>query len=508
MNRLWAVIATLFSALAVAAYLVLPGMWQWNRAEALAATTGGRQPVVQVDTIPPPSDPALVEKLRNLPTSAQAPPLILTYHDIGHTRDRYTVTPEAFASQMQLIHDAGWTTLTADDLSNWLAGTPLPPHSVFITFDDGTRGVWQYADPVLKRFGLHATAFIITGFVGTHQPYYMTWDQIEELHASGRWGMEAHTHVGHVQVPSDATGKEGAFLTTAMWLPALGRVETDEEYRNRIAGDLTESKRQLILHGLPEPHFLAYPFSAHEDASNPERAAILSDVVRPLFEASLLDQADVTAVTTADNVAAGNLNRMDVTVEVNTEKWVDKLAAASPYDPVDVRPLLDGGGWTDSNQRPTEMVSVAEKHVIIDPGPGQSNSVQYARFHTPMWSTYKVSADLGFDPDVPGTSTGVTVFTGSARHEVDVSVDRGYFSIFVGNTGASVRSGDLPDQPTYHVEVAATPTGVAVTIDGMAVEPLVFDPAPPWEIAGGIGLLSHRDSAEAPVSVVSNLEVH
>jgi hypothetical protein len=58
------------------------------------------------------------------------------------------------------------------------------------------------------------------------------------------------------------------------------------------------------------------------------------------------------------------------------------------------------------------------------------------------------------------------------------------------------------------VEVAATPTGVAVTIDGMAVEPLVFDSAPPWEIAGGIGLLSHRDSAEAPVSVVSNLEVH
>ena len=64
MNRLWAVIATPFSALAVAAYLVLPGMWQWNRAEALAATTGGRQPVVQVDTLPPPSDPALVEKLQ------------------------------------------------------------------------------------------------------------------------------------------------------------------------------------------------------------------------------------------------------------------------------------------------------------------------------------------------------------------------------------------------------------------------------------------------------------
>ena len=327
---IYSVILTLLSTAVVAAYLILPGMWQWNRAAMRAETHGTSRPAVQVDTVSGPVDPALVAKLASLSTSPQAPPLILTYHDIGHTKDRYTVTPENFAVQMRMIHDAGWTTLTANDLSRWLAGEPMPPHGVFITFDDGTRGVWQYADPVLKRYGLHAMTFIITGFVATHAPYYMTWDQIHELQNSGRWDVEAHTHLGHVQVPSDANGHEGAFLTTAQWLPAQNRVETDEEYYARVQGDLTECKHQFVLHNLPEPRFLAYPFSAHEDAENPARAAMLSSIVTPLYQAALLDQADVVAVTTADNIAGGNINRMDVTADVTPEKWIDKLVKASP----------------------------------------------------------------------------------------------------------------------------------------------------------------------------------
>ena len=56
---------------------------------------------------------------------------------------------------------------------------------------------------------MHATAFIITGFVGTHAPYYMTWDQITELQNSGRWDIEAHTHLGHVRCPADPTATRG-----------------------------------------------------------------------------------------------------------------------------------------------------------------------------------------------------------------------------------------------------------------------------------------------------------
>ena len=36
---------------------------------------------------------------------------------------------------------------------------------------------------------MSATAFIITGFVGTHAPYYMSWDQIDRA--------AQHRPVGH-----------------------------------------------------------------------------------------------------------------------------------------------------------------------------------------------------------------------------------------------------------------------------------------------------------------------
>ena len=116
---------------------------------------------------------------------------------------------------MRMIHDAGLDHpdgRPAGPVAR--TGEPLPPHSLMVTFDDGARGVWRFADPVLARFNQHAVAFIITGFVGTHEPYYMTWDEIADLHNSGRWDLEAHTHLGHVQVPSDANGGQGPYLTT------------------------------------------------------------------------------------------------------------------------------------------------------------------------------------------------------------------------------------------------------------------------------------------------------
>ena len=124
-----------------------------------------------------------------------------------------------------------------------------------VTFDDGARGVWRFADPVLARFNQHAVAFIITGFVGTHEPYYMTWDEIADLHNSGRWDLEAHTHLGHVQVPSDSNGGQGPYLTTPEYLPAAEPGGDARGIPRPGLSDLTECKHQFALHNLPYPSF-------------------------------------------------------------------------------------------------------------------------------------------------------------------------------------------------------------------------------------------------------------
>ena len=43
----------------------------------------------------------------------------------------------------------------------------LPPRTVCITFDDGYRSVHDLALPILRKFGLPATVFVTSGFVGS-----------------------------------------------------------------------------------------------------------------------------------------------------------------------------------------------------------------------------------------------------------------------------------------------------------------------------------------------------
>ena len=57
-------------------------------------------------------------------------------------------------------------------------------------------------------------------------------------------------------------------------------------------------------------------------------------------------------MTTADNIAGGNINRMDVTADVTPEKWIDKLVKASPLDPKDaIRSPTATAGPTPTRSR-------------------------------------------------------------------------------------------------------------------------------------------------------------
>jgi len=56
------------------------------------------------------------------------------------------------------------------EIAAWLRrGHPLPERAVALTFDDGYRNNLQLAAPILRRHGVPATLFVITGVMGTEQ---------------------------------------------------------------------------------------------------------------------------------------------------------------------------------------------------------------------------------------------------------------------------------------------------------------------------------------------------
>lgn len=92
---------------------------------------------------------------------------VLMYHHISPLQgDMVSVTPSVFEGQMRHIKDAGYQTLSLDELIGFMEGSFRPERKpVVITFDDGYLDNYIYAYPVLKAYGLKAAVFLVSDWV-------------------------------------------------------------------------------------------------------------------------------------------------------------------------------------------------------------------------------------------------------------------------------------------------------------------------------------------------------
>lgn len=93
--------------------------------------------------------------------------IILIYHRVLNEPDfmyPYTVDKEKFNWQMALLASE-FNVLSLSDALNLLDSGLLPPRAVCITFDDGYADNYFNALPILKKYNLPATFFIVSGML-------------------------------------------------------------------------------------------------------------------------------------------------------------------------------------------------------------------------------------------------------------------------------------------------------------------------------------------------------
>jgi len=99
-------------------------------------------------------------------------PAILMYHAIDHPRAAAEATlcciPERFATQIAVLLDAGATFISLEQALSIARGNVAraPERAVVITIDDGFACAHAHALPILARFGVPATVFVVAGLVG------------------------------------------------------------------------------------------------------------------------------------------------------------------------------------------------------------------------------------------------------------------------------------------------------------------------------------------------------
>lgn len=179
--------------------------------------------------------------IRTLPKMIRVP--ILMFHYVEYVKDKkdtirqsLSLSPYTFEEQVKTLVDAGYTFMTNAELTAVLGGQiPLPSKPIVLTFDDGYRDFYTDVYPILKKYHVKATAYIISGFLGYPNNMFA-------------WQVRQIAHEGLVEI--------GAHTVHHVFLKGIPQKE--------LTYEVTQSKKTLEeLTGKPIVSF-AYPYGAFD----------------------------------------------------------------------------------------------------------------------------------------------------------------------------------------------------------------------------------------------------
>lgn len=194
--------------------------------------------------------------------STQVP--ILMYHDL----EGDSLPAAQMEEQIAALAQAGYTSVTLADLRAYVEqGAELPEKPIVITFDDGYLSNMTYGLPILEKYGMNATIFVIGCSVGKDtykdtgvamRPHFSL-EQAREMMDTGLITIGSHSYDFHEVEGRDPDPIRQCILRR--------EDETEEAYAAFLREDCRRQNELLrpILGG--DVDILAYPYGAHETLS-------------------------------------------------------------------------------------------------------------------------------------------------------------------------------------------------------------------------------------------------
>lgn len=159
------------------------------------------------------------------------------YHSITEEvqpGNRLQVSKETFRRQMHFLKKHNYKVIPLERLADLIKEKKrIPNKTVIITFDDGYKNNYLYAFPILKKYNLYATIFLIVNEIDRLKQDRLSWEEIKQMQDSGLISFGSHT-LDH---------------------PFLTELSSEEELRRQIF----DSKR-ILEERLAKPVYaFAYP---------------------------------------------------------------------------------------------------------------------------------------------------------------------------------------------------------------------------------------------------------
>lgn len=177
--------------------------------------------------------------------------VVLCYHAVSATWPAdLSVTPDALASQLELLTKRGYRGITFGDAA---LGEGRHRRVVAVTFDDAYASTLTLAKPILESFGIPGTVFVPTDYVGGDP---MCWPGIDQWMGTPHEEELRPMSWDDIRALADAGWEVGSHTRSH---PYLTKVDDDQLER-----ELVES-RETCEEMLDRPcRSLAYPYGDHD----------------------------------------------------------------------------------------------------------------------------------------------------------------------------------------------------------------------------------------------------
>ena len=217
--------------------------------------------------------------------------LVLAFDLIVSQPSPNKITREELRRHLRALERAGFVAVSLEALARFYEdGGELPEKSLVLTFDHGYLSSYNSADPVLRELGWPAVLFVMTERQERRDPFFVYWDRVEHMVASGLWEIGSHGHHGHDPVPVDEAGGTGPFFIRARWLPEVLRLETWEEFEDRVRRD--HDRARDVLSQRTGGEILAYAPPLRDVAglsAAPEAHQTTREIVQSTYRLAFFD---------------------------------------------------------------------------------------------------------------------------------------------------------------------------------------------------------------------------
>ena len=280
----------------------------------------------------------------NLPNANAVP--VLMYHGVTYKEDPENTTVKNFIAQMEVLKENGFETISVHDFDLWRQGKfNLPKRPIIITFDDGRKDSYYTTDDTFKKLGFKATMFLATGPSRDGNLFYLTESELKLMQQTGRWDFQAHGRYSHnkIAISPDVRAEKGRYLASKEYIGSEGRLETDQEFYDRVFADYVNANSDMNTIFGYAPQYIAIPLNDYGNDQNsnyPAAVGINNTIVKSFYNIAFIQANDSENVLDVIN-SPFNYSYEDPYIarrleikNMNAEQLISILNKYDHYDPI------------------------------------------------------------------------------------------------------------------------------------------------------------------------------